>query len=111
MALSSDVLVYIFVAGFAATAIWRFAGFVLSSGLEEDGPVVAWVSAVSTALVAGLIARIVLFPPGALAEMSALVRLGAFGFGVLTFFLARSHMGVGILVGTTVLISAHLVGL
>lgn len=111
MDLSSNVLVYIFVAGFAATAIWRFAGFILSSGLAEDGLIISWVRAVSTALVAGLISRIILFPPGALAEISALVRICAFGTGVVTFFLARYHMGAGILVGTAALIAAHLMGL
>jgi hypothetical protein len=106
-----DVLIYIFVAGFAATAMWRFAGFVLSGSITEDGWVIALAKAISTALVAGLISRIIVFPPGALAEVSMLVRLGAFGTGVAIFFLARRHMGAGILAGTAMLITCHLLGM
>ncbi|WP_088360697.1 AzlD domain-containing protein [Rhodomicrobium vannielii] len=101
---------YILIAGVAATAIWRFAGVFLSSGLSETGAAIAWVKAVSTALVAGLIARIVIFPPGALADLSTPVRLGAFALGVAMYFLARRHMGLGIATGTGVLIAGHLLG-
>jgi hypothetical protein len=105
------IIVYIFVAGAAATAIWRFTGFVLASGLSEEGPVIQWVKAVSVALVAGLISRLVLFPPGALADIGLTVRLGAFAFGVLTYFLARHRMGIGVFMGTLALIAADLTGL
>jgi len=111
MNLPHDVMVYILVAGIAATAMWRVAGVVLSGGIAEDGWVIALAKAVSTALVAGLISRIVVFPPGALADVSLLVRLGAFGVGVGIFFLARRHMGVGILAGTAGLMASHLLGL
>jgi hypothetical protein len=110
MSSPQDVMVYIFVAGFAATAMWRLAGVVLSGGIAEDGWAIALAKAVSTALVAGLISRIVVFPPGALADVSLLVRLGAFGIGVAVFFLARRHMGAGILAGTAALMASHLVG-
>ena len=88
-----DVLLYIFLAGTAATAIWRMAGVLLSSGLAEDSALVAWVKAVSTALVSGLIARIVVFPPGALADVGMAVRIGAFTLGVVAYFLAGRHLG------------------
>jgi hypothetical protein len=110
MNLPQDVMVYILVAGFAATAIWRLAGLALSGGIAEDGRIIALAKAVSTALVAGLISRIVVFPPGVLADVSLLVRLGAFGIGVAVFFLARRHMGAGILAGTAALRASHLVG-
>ncbi|NJM36352.1 MAG: hypothetical protein HC850_18520 [Rhodomicrobium sp.] len=71
----------------------------------------AWVKSVSTALVAGLIARIVVFPPGALADVSAGVRIGAFALGVVVYFLARRHLGLGVLVATAALLAAHLSGL
>jgi len=110
MSLPQDVMVYIFVAGIAATAMWRLAGVVLSGGIAEDGWVIALAKAASTALVAGLISRIVVFPPGALGDVSLLVRLGAFGVGVAVFFLARRHMGAGIFAGTAVLVASHLAG-
>jgi hypothetical protein len=101
-----NAMLYIVVAGIAATAIWRMAGVLLSTGFSEDSAIIAWVKAVSMALVAGLIARIVLFPPGALADVSLAVRVGAFAFGCAAFFLARWNMGAGILAGTLALLAA-----
>lgn len=101
------VLVYIFIAGVAATVIWRFAGVLLSSGLAEDGAIIAWVRAVSTALVSGLIAKLVLFPPGSLADVSLIIRIAAFTFGIAAFFLLRRNMGLGILAGTAAMMAAH----
>ncbi|MGB0087071.1 MAG: AzlD domain-containing protein [Rhodomicrobiaceae bacterium] len=104
-------VLYIFVAGVAATAVWRLAGVVLSTGLSDDGPIISWVKSVSTALVAGLIAHIVIFPPGALANVTLTVRLGAFGLGIAVYFLARRHLGLGVLTATLALLAAHVSGL
>ena len=110
MSAAENSLLYILIAGVAANALWRLAGLALSSGLSEDGPVIAWVRAVSTALVAGLVARIVIFPPGALADISTPVRVGAFILGIAVYYAARRHMGLGILAATSSLIAAHLLG-
>ena len=108
---AGEAMLYIVIAGVLATNIWRFAGVFLSTGLSEDGPVIAWVKAVSTALVAGLIARIVIFPPGALADISTPLRLGAFALAVGVYFATRRNMGAGILTGTGALIAGHMLGL
>jgi len=104
----SEALIYIFAAGVAANGIWRLIGAVVSTGVAEDSAVIAWVRAISTALVAGLIARIVLFPPGALADIDPVIRVGAFVVGVSTFFLVGRNMAAGILVGAGTLTIAHL---
>lgn len=110
MSVAENSLLYILVAGVAANAVWRLAGLVLSSGLSEEGPIIAWVKAVSTALVAGLVARIVIFPPGALAQVSMPVRVGAFLLGIAVFYAARRHLGLGVLAASLSLIAAHLLG-
>jgi hypothetical protein len=107
MTTGSATFLYILIAGVGATAIWRLLGLFLSVGLSEDSPIIEWVKAVSTALVAGLVARTLLFPPGALADVSLAVRLGAFVLGVAVFFLARRHLGLGILTGASALVLAH----
>lgn len=104
MSAAGNAMLYIVVAGIAATAVWRLAGVLLSTGFSEDSAIIAWVKAVSMALVAGLIARIVLFPPGALADVSLAIRLAAFAIGCAAFFLARWSMGAGILAGTLALL-------
>ena len=110
MNIPENPLLYILVAGIAANAVWRIGGLLLSSGISEDGPFIAWVKAVSTALVAGLVARIVIFPPGALAEISMPVRVGAFVLGIAVFYAARRHLGLGVVASTLSLIGAHLLG-
>ena len=107
---TGNSFLYILIAGVAANAVWRLAGLALSSGISEEGPVIAWVKAVSTALIAGLVARIVIFPPGALAQISMPVRVGAFILGIAVFYAARRHLGLGILAAVLCLISAHLLG-
>jgi branched-subunit amino acid transport protein len=104
---SGAIFLYIFVAGVMATVVWRLLGLFLSAGLAQDSPVIEWVRAVSTALVAGLVARTVLFPPGALADVSLPIRVGAFALGVMVYFVARRHLGLGILSGASALVVAQ----
>lgn len=99
---------YILFAGVAATAVWRLLGVALSSGLSEDSLILEWVRAVSTALVAGLVARTILFPPGALADVGVAIRIGAFLAGVAVYFAARRQLGFGVLGGAAILLAAHL---
>lgn len=106
---SHATFIYILLAGVAATAVWRMLGLFLSSGLSEDSALLDWVKAVSTALVAGLVARTVLFPPGALADVSLAIRMGAFGLGVATYFALRRNLGLGVLSGASALLVAQYV--
>jgi hypothetical protein len=101
---------YILLAGVLANGIWRLAGLAISSGISEESQIMAWVKAVSTALVAGLVARIVNFPTGALAEISTTARLGAFVLGIAVYYAAERHIGLGILAATFSLIGAHILG-
>jgi hypothetical protein len=91
--------------GFLPSEVWRWLGLVLGHGLDEDSEIILWVRAVATALVAGVVARIVLIPPGALAEVPLWVRLAALGCGFLAFYLVRRSAFAGVLVGEIVLIA------
>lgn len=79
---------FLFVAGFIATQPWRYLGVLLSQNITEDAEILVWVHAVSTALVAGLVARMVLLPAGALAGVPLGIRVGAFVLGLAIYFLA-----------------------
>jgi hypothetical protein len=101
-------LILIF-AGFLPHEAWRWVGFVLSRGLDETSEVIVWVRAVAVAILAGVVAKIVVFYPGALAGVPWWVRLSAAAAGMLAFFLARQSVLVGVATGTGCLVLAELI--
>lgn len=94
--------------GFLPSEAWRWLGLAFGRGLDENSEIVLWVRAVATALVAAVVARITLFPPGALAAVPVEVRLAALGLGFLAFVLVRRSAFAGVLVGEAVLIGGAL---
>jgi hypothetical protein len=95
--------------GFLPSEVWRWLGVLLGRGLDEQSEIILWVRAVSTALVAGVVARIVLFPPGALATIPLSVRLAAIACGFLAFLLVRRSPFVGVVAGEAVLVAGALI--
>jgi hypothetical protein len=104
----SPYLVLILV-GFLPNEVWRMLGLVAARGLDEDSEVVTWVRAVATAVLAGVIAKLLLFPPGSLAGVPLGVRLAATGCGVLAFFAIRRSVFAGVVAGEVVLLVGALV--
>jgi len=60
---------------------------------------------VATAVLAGVIAKILFFPPGSLATMPLSVRLAAIVCGFLAFLLVKRSVFAGLAVGEAVLIA------
>ena len=92
----ASTYVTIRVAGSAATYLWRFLGVVYASRLAPDSAILDWVRAVATALIAALIMRIVLVPPGALAETALVSRGLALAAGALVFYFGRRMIVAGV---------------
>ena len=69
-------------AGLAATYVWRWLGVLLVKRIDPRSPALLLVRAVATALVAALVARMVFFPSGLLAQTSLATRLAALGCGL-----------------------------
>ena len=90
--------------GFLPSEVWRWLGVLVGRSLDEDSEIVLWVRAVATALVAGVIARLVFFPPGGLAGVPLEIRLGAVGCGLLGFFLIKRSPFAGLIVGEAALV-------
>lgn len=84
-------------AGFLPTDVFRFAAVLFSRRLDEDSEVLLFVRAVATALLAGVVARLVLVPPGDLIMVPLWVRLGAVGSGVICYLVFRKSVFAGIL--------------
>jgi hypothetical protein len=108
MSAGLDPYVALILVGFLPNEIWRWLGVMLGRGLDAESEIVAWVRAVATALVAGVIARIVLFPPGALASVPLGVRLGAIAAGFFAYLLVRRSAFAGVLAGEAVLVAGAL---
>jgi hypothetical protein len=90
--------------GFLPNEIWRWLGVVASRGLDEGSEIVVWVRAVATAILAGVIAKLTIFAPGALATVPLAVRLAAVVVGFLAFLLVRRSAFVGVAAGEAALV-------
>jgi len=60
--------------GFLPSEIWRVLGLVAARGIADESELFMWVRAVAIAVLAGVIAKIILFPPGTLATVPLLIR-------------------------------------
>jgi branched-subunit amino acid transport protein len=87
---------------------WRWLGLVLGRSLTAESALFLWVRAVATALISALVMRLMLFPAGALGQLPAGVRVGAFGVGLAVFVLGGRHMAWGVLAGAGTLIAGAL---
>lgn len=87
---------------------WRWLGLKLGTSIDVDSELFQWVRAVATALVAGLVMRLVIFPAGALSGVSMTVRLLAFAGGIAGFYLLRRSLAAGMAVGLLILVLGKL---
>lgn len=103
--------VFLIVAGWFANDVWRLLGVAFSGRLTEESPLFAWIKAVATALVAGVIAGLVLNPGGELAETSLVLRLGAVACGFAAFRAGADSVGIGVVVGEAAFFAGRFLGL
>lgn len=96
--------VVLMVIGFLPNEAWRLVGLVLARGLNEQSEIVLWSRAVATAILAGVVAKLVVFASGSLATIPLGVRMGAVVIGFAAFLLIRRSPLAGVLVGEAVLL-------
>ncbi len=97
-------------AGVAVTYLWRLLGVLFVARIDPHGPVLRWVRAVATALVAALVARMVLFPSGLLAETALAARLGGLAAGVLFWWLVGQRLAAAVGVTVGVMLALQMLG-
>ena len=78
-------LLILVIAGFLPNEVWRMLGLWLGGGIDEGSEILVWVRAVATAILAGVIAQILVQPPGALASVPDWLRYGAVAAGFVVF--------------------------
>jgi hypothetical protein len=97
--------------GFLPSEIWRVMGVFLSRKMDEQSEILAWVRMVATALLAGIVAKIVLAPSGALAAIPLIGRCASLVVGLAGYFLLRRSVFAGVLFGeVSILAMALLMG-
>jgi hypothetical protein len=96
---------FILLAGWLPTDIWRYLGVLIGGKVREDSDALIAVRAVATALVAGVIAQLILYPSGSLAESSIFLRIGAAAVGFLAYLRLGRHVIVSVIAAEIVLIA------
>lgn len=91
--------------GFLPNEIWRVLGLVLARGIDEDFEIVVWSRAVATAILAGVIAKLIVFSSGSLAGIPLPVRVMAAVCGFVAFLALKRSVFVGVAVGEAVLLA------
>lgn len=104
----SDPMFYayllVLLAGFLPTDVFRFAGVLFARRLDENSEVLIFIRAVATALLAGVIARLVLTPTGDLAGVPLWIRLATIAAGVIAYFVFRRSVLAGVLVAEIIIV-------
>jgi hypothetical protein len=98
-------LLVLLLAGILPNEVWRMLGLWLGGGIDENSELLVWVKATATAILAGVIAQILVVPPGALATVPAALRYAAVLVGFLAFLGVRRSIFVGVATGEIVMLS------
>jgi len=96
--------VLLLLVGFLPNEIWRALGLVLAHGLDEDSELVVLSRAVATAIIAGVVAKLIVFSSGSLDSVPLWVRVAAATIGFTSYALVRRSVFVGVAVGEAVLL-------
>jgi hypothetical protein len=82
---------------------------VLARGLNEDSQIIVLARATATAILTGVVGKLVIFAPGALANVSVTVRVGAAALGLVAYLLARRSVLAGVVAATLAMMAGMLV--
>jgi branched-subunit amino acid transport protein len=98
-------LLVLVIAGFLPNEVWRMFGLWFGGGVDEGSELLVWVRAVATAILAGVIAQILVQPPGALAGVPDWLRYGAVVAGFTAFVATRRSIFIGVVCGEIVMLA------
>ena len=89
--MSSNIILVILVTSFA-TYLSRFLGVVSSEKIKETSKIFKWFNCIAYSVLAALIARMVIFPAGELAESDIFIRLFVIIISVVMFLFAKKNL-------------------
>ena len=89
--ISSNIILVILVTSFA-TYLSRFLGVVSSERIKETSKIFNWFNCIAYSVLAALIARMVIFPAGELAESGIFIRLFVVAVSVAMFLFTKKNL-------------------
>ena len=89
--ISSNIIVVILVTSFA-TYLSRFLGVISSEKIKETSKIFKWFNCIAYSVLAALIARMVVFPAGELAESGILIRIFVVVASVVMFLFTKRNL-------------------
>tara|TARA_B100001741_G_C16506572_1_gene577436 strand:+ start:145 stop:462 length:318 start_codon:yes stop_codon:yes gene_type:complete len=89
--MTSNIFLIIIVTSLA-TYLSRFLGVLTSEKIKETSKIYRWFNCLAYSTLAALIARLIIFPSGALLETSYLIRLIILIISILIFFLGKKNL-------------------
>ena len=89
--ISSNIILVILITSLA-TYLSRFLGVVSSEKMDIKSKIFRWFNCIAYAILAALIARMVIFPAGVLAESSILIRFLVLGFSITLFIITKKNL-------------------
>ena len=89
--MSSNIILVILVTSFA-TYLSRFLGVVSSEKIKETSKIFKWFNCIAYSVLAALIARMVVFPAGELAESDIFIRFFVLMLSVLIFLFTKKNL-------------------
>jgi branched-subunit amino acid transport protein len=100
-----NALLVLLLAGFLPNEVWRMLGLWFGGGIDEGSELLVWVRAVATAILAGVIAQILVSPPGALSSVPGWLRYTAVAAGFAGFIVTRRSIFAGVVCGELVMLA------
>jgi len=100
-----NALLVLLLAGFLPNEVWRMIGLWLGGGVDEGSDAAVWVRAVATAILAGVIAQILVQPPGALASIPDWLRYAAVAAGFAAFVASGRSTLAGVVSGELLMLA------
>lgn len=100
---------FILVAGSVATDIWRFLGVYFAGHINDEAEVLVFVRSLATALVAAVIAKLILYPGGALGASPVELRIGAAAAGFAAYLLSGKRVYAGVGMAEAILIGGMMI--
>ena len=89
--LSSNIILVILVTSFA-TYLSRFLGVASSEKIKETSKIFKWFNCIAYSVLAALIARMVVFPAGELAESGIFIRFFVVAISVVMFLFTKKNL-------------------